>query len=299
MLKEYFLYRHIRLDKNEPFYIGIGVKPENYNSEKTEFKRAFEKTNRNKYWRNVTNKTEYTVEILFESNDENTIKEKEKEFIDLYKRKDCCDGILVNMTDGGDGSFGRKWSEEFRANFIEKNTGENHWAYGTKLSEETKRKKSESMKNSDKNLRGKKLPKWWCNRISEAVKGEKNHMYGKISHLAKSVINIETLEIFSSFKEASKSCDYSFQYISENVNRENNYTSFVFHNTYLEKGVEYCKTICNTEKKNKRQGVKKVKNKDTEEVFDSLKKAAESIGVNEHNFRYAFKNGKTNFEIVN
>lgn len=24
---KYYLYRHIRLDKNQPFYIGIGTKP--------------------------------------------------------------------------------------------------------------------------------------------------------------------------------------------------------------------------------------------------------------------------------
>lgn len=45
---EYFVYRHIRLDTNEVFYIGIGKKIENYNSLKSEYRRAFSKR-RNKH----------------------------------------------------------------------------------------------------------------------------------------------------------------------------------------------------------------------------------------------------------
>ena len=51
------LYRHIRLDKNQPFYIGIG---------KTE-KRAYQKTCINNIWKYITNKTNYYVEILFDN----------------------------------------------------------------------------------------------------------------------------------------------------------------------------------------------------------------------------------------
>ena len=39
-----YVYRHIRLDKNQPFYIGVG-KNDN------DLKRAFSKCNRNSYWR--------------------------------------------------------------------------------------------------------------------------------------------------------------------------------------------------------------------------------------------------------
>lgn len=299
MLREYFLYRHIRLDKNEPFYIGIGVKPNEYVSEKIEFKRAFEKTNRNKHWKSITHKTNYKVEILFESNDENVIKEKEKEFIELYKRKDCCNGTLVNMTDGGDGSFGRKWSDEFKTNFIEKNSGQNHYNYGKKLSEDTKRKKSESMKNSVKSLKGQKLPDWWCEKISEAIKGENNPMYGKtgeLHHGSKKLINMNTFEIHMSMKDASEKTGYSFKYISENLLRNNNYTPFVLYSDYLEKGEEYCKSICNMEKKNKNQGTKKVINTTTGEVFESMQKAAESIGMNGNVFRNKVKDQKINFK---
>lgn len=101
---KYYLYRHIRLDKNEPFYIGIGTKEyKNPKTHELEYRRAFRKYNRSKHWTNIIKLTAYKVEILFESNDYNIIKNKEIEFIKLYGRKDLDLGTLVNFTDGGDG----------------------------------------------------------------------------------------------------------------------------------------------------------------------------------------------------
>lgn len=101
---KYFLYRHIRLDTNEPFYIGIGtIKP--YYTFKSRYHRATV-VNRNKYWSNVVSKTDYNIDILFESNDLQFITEKEIEFISLYGRKDLNSGSLVNLTDGGEGRRG-------------------------------------------------------------------------------------------------------------------------------------------------------------------------------------------------
>jgi len=40
----YYLYRHIRLDKDEPFYIGIGTKANvKFKSFNSEYRRAFSK----------------------------------------------------------------------------------------------------------------------------------------------------------------------------------------------------------------------------------------------------------------
>jgi hypothetical protein len=89
------LYRHIRKDKNEPFYIGIG---------KTE-KRAYFIHNRNKHWKNIAEKG-FDVQILFDDLSWEDACKKEIEFIKLYGRKDNGSGILCNMTDGGDGQLG-------------------------------------------------------------------------------------------------------------------------------------------------------------------------------------------------
>ena len=47
---KYYLYRHIRLDKNEPFYIGIGTKvnKKSFLKVTSEYVRAYSKTRRNK-----------------------------------------------------------------------------------------------------------------------------------------------------------------------------------------------------------------------------------------------------------
>lgn len=89
------VYRHIRLDKNEAFYIGIG---------KT-IKRAYSKSNRNNYWQNIA-KNGYEVEIIFDNLSWDEAYRKEKEFIAYYGIKNNNTGMLVNLTDGGDGKVG-------------------------------------------------------------------------------------------------------------------------------------------------------------------------------------------------
>jgi len=109
----YYLYRHIRLDKNEPFYIGIGTKTNTkFKSFTSEYRRAFSKQRKDsKIWNLITNKTNYEVEILFESDDYEFIKQKEIEFVSLYGRINNNTGILSNMTDGGDGSLGKVYDQ--------------------------------------------------------------------------------------------------------------------------------------------------------------------------------------------
>ena len=101
---KHYLYRHIRLDKNEVFYVGIGtkIKKNNFETHTNEFKRAFSKDNRNRHWHGIVNKYGYKVEIVLESNNYEFIKEKEIEFIKLYGRRDLKKGTLSNFTDGAD-----------------------------------------------------------------------------------------------------------------------------------------------------------------------------------------------------
>ena len=132
-----YVYRHIRLDKNEPFYIGIGS-DENY-------KRAKAKTGRNKIWKGIVNKTQYEVEILLDNLTWVQACEKEKEFISIYGRIDKHNGILVNLTDGGDGAFGVIMSEERKKQISELSKG-NKSRTGQKISNEVKKKMSEAHK---------------------------------------------------------------------------------------------------------------------------------------------------------
>lgn len=112
---KYYLYRHIRLDKNEVFYIGIGTKSKNIPvSFKTEFRRAFAKTGRSSFWKGITSKTDFRVEILFQSNDRKFIENQEIEFIKLYGRRTQKLGTLVNLTKGGQIATPNRLTKEIR-----------------------------------------------------------------------------------------------------------------------------------------------------------------------------------------
>ena len=126
-----YFYRHIRLDKNEPFYIGIGSD--------AKYKRANSINPRTKHWKNIISKTEYRVDIVMDNLSWDEACEKEKEFIAIYKRN-CDGGILCNLTIGGEGAFGRILSEETKSKISKKVSGINHGMYGKSHSEAAKNK---------------------------------------------------------------------------------------------------------------------------------------------------------------
>jgi hypothetical protein len=95
-----YVYRHVRLDTNQPFYIGVGLREDN-------FFRARQVSKRNKHWNSIVSKTEFRVDILFEDISSDFALEKEKEFISIYNRKDD-GGTLCNITLGGEGTLGVK-----------------------------------------------------------------------------------------------------------------------------------------------------------------------------------------------
>lgn len=155
-----YVYRHIRLDKNLPFYIGIGT-DQNYS-------RAHQKTFRNKHWSNVAAKTDIEVEILFDGISIDFAKKKEREFISLYKRA-ADGGILTNITLGGEGVLGLKnpklsernksglWKGKKHSQESKNRIGEKH--KGKTISEEHRRAVS-MHKYSSGAWRGTKNPRY-------------------------------------------------------------------------------------------------------------------------------------------
>lgn len=132
-MNNFYVYRHIRKDNNEPFYIGLGSKAKEFNTHYKEYERAYSRWNRNKFWKNIVAKTDYEIQIIFECNTIEEVREKEMEFIALYGRRDLGNGNLVNMTEGGDGKYGCMPSEEPRRKIGDGNRGK-------KISKETRRK---------------------------------------------------------------------------------------------------------------------------------------------------------------
>jgi hypothetical protein len=139
---KYYLYRHIRLDKNKPFYIGIGTKDSEFECP-SNYKRSYDTKYRNKIWKDIYKKTEIRIEVLIESDDYNFIEQKEQEFISFYGRIDKNTGVLANLTDGGGGAKNSIRTLEHRQKISER-------LKGTKMSEASLEKRKQNWKRTNK-----------------------------------------------------------------------------------------------------------------------------------------------------
>lgn len=123
--KDFYVYIHLRKD-GTPFYVGKG-----------HGKRAYELSvkRRSTMWVRTAVK-EYgdtgnvTVVLLYTNLDESTAHELEILTIKEYGRKNNNTGILVNLTDGGDGVSGIIRSDEYRKNISIRMSKEKHPYYG-------------------------------------------------------------------------------------------------------------------------------------------------------------------------
>ena len=190
-----YLYRHIRLDKNEPFYIGIGS-DDNY-------KRAYNKKGRSYSWKDIAYHIPYEVEILLDGLEWNEACQKEIEFITLYGRNDLGLGSLVNMTNGGEGQFGRKISENTRI----------------KMSKPKSDESKHNMKLSHKNrnylyLKGKAGSKKGINKSKEHIQSLIKASNNKRIKIFCPEMNM----LFDSLTEASKVLNKSVGNISNILN---------------------------------------------------------------------------------
>lgn len=144
-----YVYKHIRLDTNEIFYIGVGKREITIvNGCEIYFKRAYTKSRRNSHWKNIIKKTNYSVEIIVKDIDYNDALSREIELIKSIGRKDLNTGTLVNMTDGGESTSNYIPTEEYKKKMSEKLKGKKRtketidkivsFHKGRKRSEETK-----------------------------------------------------------------------------------------------------------------------------------------------------------------
>ena len=232
-----YLYRHIRTDKNIPFYVGIGSDED--------FSRAHNKHRRSQKWFNIVAKTDYSVHIVLMDITLEEAKIKEVEFIKLYGRSDKGEGTLCNLTDGGEGNPGRIVSDEVRRKQSIRLTG-------MKMSEEFKQKRREYMTGrkmsieaiektrqwliANHPMRGKKMSEEARRNISEGHKGlmigDKNPNWGKFggdSPLAKKVMCTETGKIWDSVKDVAKTLGIPYSTITNQLNgQKKNKTTLIY-----------------------------------------------------------------------
>lgn len=116
----HYLYGHFRLDTNNFFYIGIGTK---YNHDKDYTRAKAKGSQRNYIWRGIVERCDYNVIILFESDDYNLMKQKEIELIAKHGQIIKNNGLLCNLTNGGDGMLGVRNKELIKPVYIYNKNG--------------------------------------------------------------------------------------------------------------------------------------------------------------------------------
>lgn len=194
-MTEFYVYQHRRRDNGAIFYVGKGSRASRMN----------ERLGRNIWWQRIVAKAGgFDAEVVGRFRTETEAFEVERALIAHYGKARLC-----NLTDGGEGHHGLSPSSATREKLRRAVGGERHPNWGKRLSVETCRRKSESMKASAKNLRGKKLPSWWRDRIRATKIGPLNPMFGKPSPLARRV-RIREVE-YPSIMAAARAVGYSFQ----------------------------------------------------------------------------------------
>ena len=160
----FVVYIHIRPDKNEPFYVGMGIKG-----------RENKICGRNKHWKNIVNKNDYVVDVTHKGLCREEACSIEKYLIDFYRIHS--NHKLCNVTNGGDGTdtetailFNKiRWSDpKQKENLIKQNKLRFSNIEERKKISENNKKRFESLeerkKISDNNKK----------RFSDTINREKN-----------------------------------------------------------------------------------------------------------------------------
>jgi len=167
LIKNCLVYIHKRKIDNEVFYVGIS----------SNIKRPYQKERKNqKFWTDYTSKYEYTVEIIKENISWDEACDLEKKLIKNYGRKALGNGTLVNMTDGGDGTYGVIDSLETRlkkSNYAKNNNPMRNLDSRKKVSLSKIGKSRPDLSIKNKNADYKKLISNGFQKFLNSVDGEK------------------------------------------------------------------------------------------------------------------------------
>jgi hypothetical protein len=229
-----YVYTHIRMDTGQVFYIGIGSKENRINRKKS----------RNKYWHNIVNKYGMISEIIEENLTWNQACDREIFWISYYGRDNLC-----NMTDGGEGTYGRVMSDETKNKISSSHKGK-------KLNPDHIKKISDGNKGKPK-----PKPDGFGELISKIVQGTKR---SDDSKKKQSITTKETLsKIREKLSEKSKGIknSNSVRYVLLNT-----ISNEVIEIDSYKSVLEYFNKITNSNKKDAMFLIKKIKKDQIEEL---------------------------------
>lgn len=222
-----YLYRHIREDNGETFYIGISSEQDK------KYRRAYDKNSRNFIWKRITSKTGYKVEILFDDILIDEAKKKEIELITHYGKLYGKEGCLANIKDGGD--LGLKHSEESRIKMSNSKKGR-------KLTDEWRKKISDSgrgRKNTEEHNQKIRESKIGKRHSQNSIEKMRSSMIGKLSG-DKNPSSI-MIEIFNQNDELMFICNGNFDAVCS----ENGLPSRALRRSYYDNGRRiYTSKLC-------------------------------------------------------
>jgi len=210
-MENYYVYIHRKADTNCIFYVGVG-------SQKN-YKRAYQttKSKRSDLWHKIVNKHGLIVEVLYENISKENAFSIEIDLISKYGRIDLGNGILCNMTGGGDGCTGiknRVSGMKGKKMPIESYDRTRKYLTGRIISEETKQKMSLAKK-------GKKHSKEHIEKIKIGI--SKSNYKGRI------IVNTKSNQEFNSISKAAIFYGISISTLNRKLNgKYKNDTDLVF-----------------------------------------------------------------------
>jgi hypothetical protein len=204
-----YVYLHRRLDTNEVFYIGIGTQKN--------FKRAYDKKRRSSFWKYVTNKVSYVIDIIYKNISLDKALYYEINLIAMYGRRDLNKGKLVNLTNGGESNKGIVYSDQYKKNM-------SIVCRGKIVSEETKKKLTiAGKKRYEKSLENKVLFIRKRKKYSEEILKKTGDAHKKL------ILNIQTGIFYYGIKEASDSCNIPYKRLGNYLSSyRNNISNFIY-----------------------------------------------------------------------